>query len=123
MILSEDKPDTKYQIRAYQPGVITINEQTYYTSVVVTNDKMISDWPPQSLAELTAQQLEPVFALKADIILLGTGTQFRRLPTDITQKLQTANISIECMDTGAACRTFTALTAEGRYVAAALLIE
>jgi uncharacterized protein len=34
-----------------------------------------------------------------------------------------AQIGIEVMDTGAACRTFNILVAEGRNVAAALLIE
>jgi uncharacterized protein len=34
-----------------------------------------------------------------------------------------ARVGLEVMDTGAACRTFNILSAEGRRVAAALLID
>ena len=37
--------------------------------------------------------------------------------------LTNANIGLECMDTAAACRTYNILMAEGRSVAAALIVQ
>jgi len=54
-------------------------------------------------------------------LLLGTGNrQFFPSP-DIRTAFIEANIGLEAMSTGAACRTFNVLLAEGRPVAAALL--
>jgi uncharacterized protein len=39
----------------------------------------------------------------------------------LRQRLRTAGIVVDAMDTGAACRTYNVLLAEGRRVAAALL--
>lgn len=39
----------------------------------------------------------------------------------LMQALKKRGLSVECMDTGAACRTYNVLMAEGRRVAAALL--
>ncbi|MEY4730823.1 MAG: hypothetical protein RL020_1981, partial [Pseudomonadota bacterium] len=40
-----------------------------------------------------------------------------------TKELAAAGIGVEAMDTAAACRTYNVLLAEGRKVAAALIID
>ena len=56
-----------------------------------------------------------------DVWLLGTGAQARFLPIELRKSLKSKGYHIESMDTGAACRTFNVLIAEGRRVSAALL--
>ena len=115
MQLNEDINNSQYQIQAYQPGEITINNQTYRRSLIITPDTLITDWHPRTVEEITKADIEFILALKAEIILLGTGAKPVMPPAELRQ--------FDCMENGAACRTFVALSAEGRNVAAALLIE
>lgn len=123
MTLTEDKSSAKYQIRAYQPGAITINEQTYSNSVIISTSHLITDWPPQSLAELQPEHLATILALQPEIVILGAGKRFILPPPAQLAPLYQAGFGVECMDTGAACRTFMVLATEGRHVVAALLID
>ena len=56
-----------------------------------------------------------------DIVLLGTGKAMTLLPSELRQSLKDQGISVDVMDTGAACRTYNVLVAEGRNVCALLL--
>lgn len=123
MILTEDTGHGDYRIRAYEPGSITINETTYTHSLIITPTQLIPHWPPRSLKELTATHCQAILALKPEIIILGTGIKFVMPPASQLALLYQHKLGVECMDTGAACRTFTALMSEGRNVVAALLIE
>jgi len=57
-----------------------------------------------------------------ELVILGTGRRQRFPRTELIAPLVRAGIGWEVMDTGAACRTFNVLVAEGRRVAAALLL-
>jgi uncharacterized protein len=54
-------------------------------------------------------------------MLLGCGPRMLLLPPPLRQTLRAAGIVSEVMDTGAACRTYNVLLAEGRQVCAAML--
>lgn len=58
---------------------------------------------------------------KIDFLLLGTGPQRLSPPPEVMKAFIEANVGLELMDTGAACRTFNVLLGEERAVAAALL--
>ncbi|MEM9360380.1 MAG: MTH938/NDUFAF3 family protein, partial [Pseudomonadota bacterium] len=60
--------------------------------------------------------------LKApEFLLLGTGRK-QHFPTpELRAAFAEAGIGLEAMNTGAACRTYNVLLAEGRPVAAALI--
>ena len=109
-------------IQAYRPGQVTINHVAYTASVVVTPERLIPDWPPMRFSELSPAHFETIAALEPEIVILGTGKQLRFPPAKTTRSLIQANIGLEAMDTGAACRTYNILMAEGRRVAAALLM-
>jgi uncharacterized protein len=123
MILSQDASDALFQIRAYQPGFITVNENTYTHSLIVSPQQLMTDWPPQSLAALTPADWSAVLAMNPTVILLGTGRQFTMPHPRLLAPVYERKIGIESMDTASACRTYTALAAEGRRVLAALLID
>ncbi|HLY56713.1 MAG TPA: Mth938-like domain-containing protein, partial [Stellaceae bacterium] len=55
------------------------------------------------------------------ILLVGTGKAMQPFPRPVRQALRDAGITVDAMDTGAACRTYGVLLAEERRVAAALL--
>ena len=84
---------------------------------------MVTDWPPQTLNELTAAHLEIIISLRPAIFLLGVGSHLTFPSVDIYGELLNQGIGVEIMDTSAACRTYTVLTAEERNVIAALIIH
>jgi uncharacterized protein len=57
------------------------------------------------------------------VALLGTGSRQRFPHPRLSRALSEARIGLEVMTTAAACRTYNILMAEGRKVAAALLLE
>ena len=56
-----------------------------------------------------------------ELLLLGLGRRVAPVPAALRQALKAHGISVEPMDTGAACRTYNVLVAEDRRVAAGLL--
>ena len=45
-----------------------------------------------------------------------------RIPNDLRECIRALGVGVDSMDTGAACRTYNVLLAEGRRVAAALML-
>jgi len=123
MQFTEDSNTSQQIIRKYDQHSVTINDHTYHSSLIVSSQQLITEWPPRSLAELTTQDLLTILRLKPEIIILGTGRTFKMPPPAQLAPLIERGFSVESMDTGAACRTFSALSAEGRQVVAALIIE
>ena len=109
-------------IRAYTAGQVTVNQAVYVRSVVVTPERIVPDWPPMRFEDLDAVHFELVAALQPEIVLLGTGSRLRFPEASRTFALVRAGIGLEVMDTAAACRTYNVLVADGRRVAAALLM-
>jgi uncharacterized protein len=78
-----------------------------------------------SAAEASLENLEPILAAgrarAVELLLFGQGPRMLLVPPALRQGLREAGIVLEPMDTGAACRTYNVLMAEGRLVAAALI--
>jgi len=121
--LTLDDNNAQYQIRAYAPGTITINDKTLSKSIIITPTQLIENWAPQSVAELTTESLQIIADTRPDILLIGTGATMVFLSAEIYGPLINLGIGVEFMDTSAACRTYNALSAENRNVAAALIIR
>jgi uncharacterized protein len=110
-------------VRGYGPGAIRIGERTYSRSLIVTATKIIEDWRPLGIPDLRVTDLDPLLELRPEVLLIGSGTR-QVFPDRATlAALYSAGVGFEIMDTGAACRTYNVLVAEGRAVAAALIVE
>jgi uncharacterized protein len=120
--LNLDENQAHYQIRAFQPGMIQINEQTFTHSVIIAPDQLIEPWPPQTTADLSVEAFATILALKPNILLIGTGSTHQLVPLGVYGHLLNAGIGVEIMSTSAACRTYNALSAENRNVVAALIV-
>jgi len=109
-------------IRGYEPGAVMIGEARFTRSLLLTAGQILDDWPPASIGAIEAAHFEPVLALQPELVVLGTG-DIQVFPDPRTYAaLMAGGIGIEIMDTGAACRTYNILMAEGRHVAAALIV-
>ncbi len=109
-------------IHAYGPGQITIHQQVYRRSLLVTPNRLVTDWPPQSFGDLLDRHFDQIRELGPEVVVLGTGARLRFPRAAETRALIQANIGLEVMDTGAACRTYNILMQDGRRVVAALLM-
>ncbi len=117
-----ESSDSKYRIQSYHPNVaIIINRLTYSHSVLISSHHL-SKWSPTSIEELTEEHFQEVCQLKAGIVLIGTGEKLKFPKQSLLIPLMKVGIGFEIMDTSAACRTFEVLAAEGRSVAAALIL-
>jgi len=112
----------RYQINSYQRNqALVVNEQVYHSSLIISPNRL-ETWSAAAFETLTVADFEQVFAFKPRILLFGSGASFRFPAPALLAVLYQAEIGVEVMDTGAACRTYAVLTAEGREVAAALLL-
>jgi uncharacterized protein len=110
-------------IRAYSPDEIRVGERDVHSSCIVMADTLLTNWEPATVDDLTATHLEPIFELRPELVLLGTGARQRFAPAHIRAAFAARAIGVESMDLGAACRTFNILVQEERRVAAALFLK
>lgn len=122
MILSEDNSNATYQIKSILPGKIIINNETYTSSVIISAEKLISPWAPKNSNDITNADLLQLLELEPEIILIGTGDNSVILSAKKLKPLLEKQFHVECMNTKAACRTYTVLVSEGRKVVAGLII-
>jgi uncharacterized protein len=113
----------KNRITAYGQGYVCINEKRITRSFVVTPDTLHLDWPPMSWGELRGEHLLSLLQLNPEILLLGSGPVQQSPSSELLEVLARMKTGIEIMTTAAACRTYNILLAEGRAVAAALIVE
>ena len=110
-------------IRAYSADQITIGETQYRTSIMVTPNRVITDWAQSTVATLDEGDFRFMLEFRPEVVLLGTGGRMVFPPPSITHPLMNQSIGLEVMDTAAACRTYNILAGEGRNVLAALIVE
>jgi uncharacterized protein len=110
-------------IRGYGAGVLRIGERTVQRHCIVSADTLITYWDVQSVAQLSAEHLRPVWPLKPEMALLGTGARQLFPARDVREAFSTHSVALETMDLGAACRTYNILVQEERRVVALLFLS
>jgi len=123
MKLTDEKIGGINLIRAYAPGEIRIGETVIRGSCLVKSDQLISNWRPQTVAELSPADMEAVLAMKPEVVVIGSGPRQQFPAPEILGAVLSRGVGCEVMDTGAACRTYNILASEGRTVVAALLLK
>jgi uncharacterized protein len=122
MKLHLEAPTSQNMFSGYGPGYVSVNGTRHERSIVVMQDRLIADWAPASVDALGAEHLAPLAVLELEVILLGTGEKLRFPKPEVMRPIIDARIGFEVMDVQAAARTYNILLAEGRRVAAALLL-
>lgn len=122
MRLTDDRTGGAFVVRSYSPGELRVGSAVLHRSCVISAERLIDDWRPQTLDELSAADLEAVFALQPEIVVLGSGARQRFPDTKLLAAILGRGIGCEVMDTGAACRTYNVLVSESRRAVAALFL-
>ncbi len=98
-----------------------VNGERQEGGLIVLPDEIVVDWA-NLFEELTVVHFTALAIRAPEIVLLGSGARLRFPSPKLYAGLIKARIGVEVMDTAAACRTYNILAAEGRRVAAALLL-
>jgi uncharacterized protein len=117
------EPGVPNLIRGYSDSEVRIGAHSVRGSCIVTADTLITQWEPQSFAELEASHLEPLLASNPELVVLGSGPIQQFAPGEIRALLSSRGVGLEVMQLGAACRTFNVLVQEERRVAAGLFLR
>ncbi|MEZ5564399.1 MAG: Mth938-like domain-containing protein [Gammaproteobacteria bacterium] len=122
MKLHADQRSGNY-IQSATVDAVVVDGLSYTSPLVVTPDRILSDWSPPPLNELTVDSFQLILNLEPELILLGTGTAHQFVSNHLMTAIMSRGIGFEVMTTAAACRTYNVLSAEDRRVAAALLLK
>jgi uncharacterized protein len=120
--LHASAPGAHHTVTGYGEDFVAINGQRHESSVIVTPERL-QPWPVASFDALAEADFQLFLDLDLEILLIGTGAKQRFPHPRLTRALLEKRIGVEAMDLQAACRTYNILMAEGRRVAAALLIK
>jgi uncharacterized protein len=117
-------PAGRQIIESYGEGRFRISGTAVEGSILVFPDRTLP-WPVDSSEAITPESLDEVArageAGTVNVLLLGCGQRMAMVAPALRDRLRAAGVVVEPMDTGAACRTYNVLMAEGRQVAAALI--
>jgi uncharacterized protein len=116
-------PSGRQVIQSYRGGVFRISDVEYAGPVIVFPDRTMSWDVSYGVESLVYGDFSVVYGAETapPLIVLGCGPAMKLPPAALRKSLKDQGISIEPMDTGAACRTFNVLMGEDRRVCAALL--
>jgi len=110
-------------VRGYASGAVRVGDRVVSRPFILAADALITEWDAPSVTELAPQHLEPVFELKPEVVLLGTGETQRFPSARVREAFAARGIALEAMDLGAACRTYNILVQEERRVVALLFVD
>ena len=122
MKLQPDRTDS-LSVTAYTASWIAINGVRYTHNLLISSNGLIQAWPGQFVADIQTTHLDLIAPAEAEIVLLGCGKKQLFPSAALMGAFIERRTGLETMDTPAACRTFNILAAEGRQVAAILLLE
>ncbi len=115
-------PAGRQVVESYGGGGFRISGERYAHSVLVLpNETILWDAADWDSAEAGTLLTLGSGADRPRTLLIGTGDKQHFPSRAFRQDLRAAGLVIETMNTGAACRTYNVLMAEGRDVAAALI--
>lgn len=120
MRFTMDPSDSPFSIRRHGSDGVLIGNRLLTQPFLVTRERLVCDWQAPSLAALQPADLEAVFALGVEIVIVGTRAAERIAPLEVRRFCRARGFALETMELGAACRTFNVLLTEGRLVAAAI---
>ena len=119
MIIKEiNKKTHRFSFQA--DGKLMINDQCYINSVWFSQSQ-VQSWGPNDVNAITPADFDTIFAQKPEILIIGSGTTFVPLPSEIQHHLAQQSIGFEQMSNKAAIRSHLILVDDCRHVITALI--
>ncbi len=121
MDLTLQRPSAHHYIHSVSADGIRVVNQLCTGSIIVSANRLITDWPVTTVGEITADHIGQILDLEPEIVLLGTGQRQIFLEPELLMHFYEQPVGVEIMSTRAACATFNILVSESRNVVAALV--
>ena len=115
-------PEDRQFVQSYGAGRFKVSRIEYQGSIIVLPGRTLS-WHIAKHDDINIKNLVAVLeeVPRIEILLIGCGQMMQLLPRELTDACRRKGLAVDAMDTGAACRTYNILAAEGRRVAAGLV--
>jgi uncharacterized protein len=120
--LNLERPRDYLFVRRADAHTVVVADQRYTTSLILTRNQVIDTWGVTDIAAMTRANVEPIVALKPDVVLLGTGAHQQFPSQAVLAVFLQSGVGVEVMDNAAAARTWDILAGEGRNVVAAFIL-
>ena len=117
-----DSSSTINLISEFSPSRVIVGSRSFDNSFIITPDKVISPWSRNKGRRLSSSDLLSLLALEVDVLLVGTGPVQEIPDASVYKIFVDKGISIEFMDSAAACRTYNILAGEQRRVGAGITL-
>jgi uncharacterized protein len=118
MQLNLERPDYTWFLRGANGTHALVNERTLDKSFVIAPEALVEDCPVEDARAMSAADLDAMFALQPEVIVLGTGPTQRFPSAAVMHACLSRGVGFEVMDNAAAARTYSVLAGEGRRVVA-----
>jgi uncharacterized protein len=102
---------------------LTIANTVFSSGVQVGQAFGAQPWGATSMVDISEADIAHWAAQKPELVILGSGSQHRFLAPKLAVALSRSSVGLECMNTGAAARTYNVLLEEGRNVIGAFVID
>jgi uncharacterized protein len=122
MQMTEHRNERELFVRHADADTVTVVDRQFRRSLIVSADRVVEDFPAQSIADLDANAIASVLALQPEVVLLGTGARAIFPPQAVLAEFLKRGIGLETMDNAAVARTFNVLVGEGRRAVAVFLL-
>ena len=123
MELNLERPRDYLFVRRADAHAVVIVDRPFTTSIILTRDKVLDDWQVADIAAMAPEHVEPIVALNADVVLLGTGARQQFPSQAVLAAFLQRGVGVEVMDNAAAARTWDILAGEGRNVVAVFILR
>jgi uncharacterized protein len=123
MKLYRDDVEGLLLVTSYDASHVAINREHHEESLLVMPGHDVAPWAANGFDALSEVDFAQIRDLAPALVIVGTGARQRFPKPVLLRPLIDAGIGFEIMDTGSACRTYNILAAEGRQVAAALMLD
>lgn len=122
MQLVLERPDYAYSLRGADGRHALVNERSLTRSFIIAPHVLVEDWPITDIKAMRPADLDALFELQPELILLGSGEAQAFPPAEVIATSLQRGIGLEAMTNAAAARTFNVLASEARRVVAGFVI-
>ena len=122
MQLNLERPDYRYFLRGADGSGALLNDRRLTRSFIIAPDALVESWPVDDVTAMRPADLDALFALQPELIVLGSGETQAFPPAEVAATCLQRGIGLEAMTNAAAARTYNVLAGEGRRVVAGLVL-
>ncbi|MBN9229275.1 MAG: hypothetical protein BGO90_05185 [Legionella sp. 40-6] len=111
-----------HAIQAYSDSQIQINAITYERSLIVSKEEIIPNLQVTHIRDIDEHEVQQLLKIKPEVIIIGHKNTGEFINPRLVHQLGSLGIGVECMNLGAACRTYNVLLSEERAVTALFIL-